>query len=147
MDSENLTKDYLGFKIEPTGYKMVAMFYYPPEESDGGLLFTTETRDDLKDRFLLGKILAIGKEAFQKEGMFPNGPHVKVGDWCHISRASREDKITADNIVYCYLNDTGTHGIIPDNEIVGALGLSSKNWTLKKIEERLLHKNRIKEND
>lgn len=155
MEHENLTKKYLGIYIEPTGFRMIAVPYFPPEKTKGGIFFTDSDREEIADFYMVSKILAIGDEAFSSKEIFPNGPRVNVGDWVHITRSSREDKKTHDGIKYFYLNDSATNGTIPniDNNILKAVGLFKENFTtdqaieaFNEFEQSMLYESRVKKN-
>jgi co-chaperonin GroES (HSP10) len=155
MEHDNLTEEYLGVFIEPTGFRMIAVPYFPPEKTKGGIYLTDYDREEIADFYMVSKILAIGDEAFSSKEIFPNGPRVNVGDWVHITRSSREDKKTHDGIKYFYLNDSATNGIIPDfeNNILKSVGLFKESFTtdqaieaFNEFEQSMLYESRVKKN-
>lgn len=138
MKYENITKKYLGFTINPCGYKLVALAYVPPEITTGGVILTEASRDLMRRDLCTGLIIALGEDCYSDSESFPTGPYCAIGDWVHVSKFEKQDKMFRDEKGierFCYyLNDNRIDGVIPRQDVTKSLGL---RLTIDELEESL----------
>lgn len=147
MTHENLSKEYLGFTVNPCGYRILVLCYQPPEKTKSGLIQLSSTISQKQKDLCAALVLAIGLDAYHNKEQFPSGPHVKPGDWVNISGFERELKIfegAPDKLCF-YLNDNRFNCTIPREDFSKSV---NSYLTIEEIEENLkIKKDSICEGD
>ena len=65
---------------EVPGYKILVRPVAIRTKTKGGIILTASTSDDLKYLTTVGRVLSVGKSAYQDTSRYPAGPWCKVGD-------------------------------------------------------------------
>lgn len=136
MSSENLCEEYLGFTVNPCGYRILVLCYEPPEKTKSGLIQLKSTLKQKQKDLGVGIVLAIGADAYYNKEQFPTGAHVKVGDWVKITGYEREPTIfdgAPDKLCF-FLNDNRFNCTIPRKDVPK---LIKSHLPLEEIEENM----------
>lgn len=131
---ENLTKEYLGVKIDPCGFKMIAMPLIVPQKTNSGLIIVDSQRDRISEDSMVAKILAMGVEAGKDEKTFPYGPHCKIGDWVHISINDKQPKRINNKLCF-YISDNKCNSILDRNDLIKIASLESYFNSIDELEK------------
>jgi co-chaperonin GroES (HSP10) len=63
------------------GYHLLIRPVSVKQETKGGIILPDSTRDDIAYLTTVGKVLAVGKDAYKDNDRYPNGPWCKEGDY------------------------------------------------------------------
>lgn len=63
------------------GYHLLIRPVSVKKETKGGIILPDSTRDDIAYLTTVGKVLAVGKDAYKDNDRYPNGPWCKEGDY------------------------------------------------------------------
>ena len=59
---------------QPTGYRMLIIPYYPPQQTKGGLYVPDAVRDREAFATVAAYVVKLGPDAYQDQQKFPTGP-------------------------------------------------------------------------
>lgn len=84
----DLIKEETGYDGQvPAGALVLLKLYKMPEKTAGGIIIPEDRIDnDVKYNTQIGKVLAFGPAAYRRKDLFPTGPYVEIGSWCHFRR-------------------------------------------------------------
>ena len=63
------------------GYHLLIRPVSVKQETKGGIILPDSTKEDIAYLTTVGKVLAVGKDAYQDTTRYPNGPWCKKGDY------------------------------------------------------------------
>ena len=63
------------------GYHLLVRPVSVKQETKGGIILPDSTKEDMQYLTTVGKVLAVGKDAYQDTTRYPNGPWCKKGDY------------------------------------------------------------------
>lgn len=63
------------------GYHLLIRPVSVKKETKGGIILPDSTRDDIAYLTTVGKVLAVGRDAYKDADRYPNGPWCKEGDY------------------------------------------------------------------
>lgn len=63
------------------GYHLLIRPVSVKQETKGGIILPDSTRDDIAYLTTVGKVLAVGRDAYKDTERYPNGPWCKEGDY------------------------------------------------------------------
>jgi len=128
MNKANLTKEYLGFEVRPTGHLLLLMPIRPPEKV-GNIFLSYDSQDSIQAQQEICLVLAMGDNAYRQDGvgaeLFANGPFCQVGDWVDTNQYEKHPKKWRHlpKLLCYYVNDTRVLGTYSDEDVEKALGL------------------------
>lgn len=91
--------------IRPFGHRILVQLRYPKSVSDGGIIYSDESKENEKWNVQTGRIVAIGDGAFKNRTTlepWPEGQWAKVGDYVRVP------KWGIDRIEVKHPSDNGT---------------------------------------
>jgi hypothetical protein len=142
MNKTNITKEYLGFEVRPTGHLLLLMPIRPSEKI-GSIYLPSNTQDSMQSQQEICLVLAMGDNAYRQEGvgaeLFANGPFCQVGDWVDTNQYEKHPKRWQHlpKILCYYVNDTRILGTYSDEDVEKALGMK---LTANEIREEMKQK-------
>ena len=63
------------------GYHLLVRPVSVKQETKGGIILPDSTREDIAYLTTVGKVLAVGRDAYKDTDRYPNGPWCKEGDY------------------------------------------------------------------
>ena len=96
--------------------QVLVVVYQRPEKTKGGILLTSQTRDEDKYQGKVGLVVAMGPQAFvDPDNKWFSGISVAHGDWV-VFKPSDGWAVTINNVICRVLDDTNIRGTvdIPD---------------------------------
>ena len=99
-------------------YRLLVRAPYFPEKTKGGVIITSNTREDLTKFQAIGKIVVLGDDCFKgKTKMF----EFDVGDWVIYSKYEREQFVInfkGEALYYYFVNDDRILAKIDEKEVL-----------------------------
>jgi len=71
---------------QPTGYRLLIIPYYPPQQTKGGLYVPDQVRDREAFATVAAYVVRLGPDAYKDSQKFPTGPWCNEKDWVLIGR-------------------------------------------------------------
>jgi co-chaperonin GroES (HSP10) len=94
----------------PTGYRILIGLPTTETVSEGGIILTAKTANQEATSSIVGKVLALGPDAYADMSRFPNGAWCAEGDWI-IMRSYSGTRFTVDDVEYRLIPDDGVEGV------------------------------------
>lgn len=82
-DAWNTNEEVADPEVLPVvpGYHLLIRPVSVKQETKGGIILPDSTRDDIAYLTTVGKVLAVGRDAYKDTERYPNGPWCKEGDY------------------------------------------------------------------
>lgn len=97
----------------PVGYKMLLIKPEIEEKSEGGILYSDETRRKEEQGAVVGFVMRQGPLCYKDEAKFPNGPWCQEGDFV-LLRAYSGSRFSVDGKEFIIVNDDMIEGVVQD---------------------------------
>lgn len=96
---------------EPVGYKMLLVKPEIEEKSEGGIVYSDETRRKEEQGAVVGFVLKQGSLCYKDEAKFPDGPWCKEGDFV-LLRAYSGSRFSIKGKEFIIVNDDQIEGVV-----------------------------------
>lgn len=96
---------------EPVGYKMLLVKPEIEEKSEGGIVYSDETRRKEEQGAVVGFVLKQGSLCYKDETKFPDGPWCKEGDFV-LLRAYSGSRFSIKGKEFIIVNDDQIEGVV-----------------------------------
>lgn len=96
--------------VVPKGYRILVRVCKPAEKTAGGLYKPDALVEKEMVAASVGKVVALGTDAYQNKERFPFGAWCQIGDYV-MFRAYAGSRFTVDGVEYRLLNDDTIEGV------------------------------------
>lgn len=104
-DIHELVMENLGVDcIFPRGYQLLIKLWAPASKTDFGLARTDHTLRNDSVETSIGRVLRMGRDAFNGDKRFPSGPLTTYGEW-GIFRVGQRQIMEVNNQRVAFIND------------------------------------------
>lgn len=97
----------------PVGYRIIVQVFEAKDKTESGLVLAQVTRDAEKTLAMLGRVVAVGSDAYSDSEKFPSGPWCKVGDIVMLSLYTGH-KFAVHGVAMRSVNDDEILAVVPD---------------------------------
>lgn len=104
-----------GVLPEPVGWRILVRPMQPREKTEGGVIVPDQARDNQAKIQTVGRILAVGPQAWSREDM--GGPWAKVGDYVLFGKWAGQ-RFECDGVKLVILNDDEITAVVPKPEVI-----------------------------
>jgi len=103
---------------DPVGYKMLVVKPEIDEKSEGGIVYSQETRKREEMGAVVGLVLKQGPLCYRDTEKFPTGSWCKEGDFV-LLRAYSGSRFAVDGKEFIIVNDDMIEGVVEDPRGIG----------------------------
>jgi len=101
----------------PVGYHVLVAIPKAEHRSSGGIIIPDNSRDREQTASIVGKVIAVGNDAYDNPDKFPNGAWCKPGDWV-IFRSYSGTRFNIGEQEFRMINDDTVEGVVADPSVI-----------------------------
>tara|TARA_R100000951_G_scaffold107504_1_gene102945 strand:- start:3549 stop:3947 length:399 start_codon:yes stop_codon:yes gene_type:complete len=98
---------------EPKGFKILIALPNPDEKTEGGIIKAHQTLQVEEIGSICGFVLKMGKDCYDDDKRFPNGPYCKEGDWV-LMRSYSGTRFKIHGKEFRLINDDSVEAVVDD---------------------------------
>jgi len=98
---------------EPKGFKILIALPNPDEKTEGGIIKAYQTLQVEEIGSICGFVLKMGKDCYDDDKRFPNGPYCKEGDWV-LMRSYSGTRFKIHGKEFRLINDDSVEAVVDD---------------------------------
>lgn len=111
--NQNEAMTYAGLPLQPTLFRILVRMPEKVEQTQGGVYMPQQTVERDHTASIIGRVVALGPDAYDDEKKFPSGPACHLGDWVLFrSYAGTPFVWEKDGADYRVINDDSVEAVV-----------------------------------